>query len=217
MGQHCRAAGLAIGNNPSSNYANSNFDVPQALKGTAVYELPFGMGKPFMNQNAILDGVLGGWRLSGTLIYQSGTPYTVLDSGVNSYSQAGNVFANPIPGVSPESGNCPNGAAAHTVTCWFNPAAFQTPAEQGNGAFGYGGRNTLLGPKLSNINLALAKTWHYKERAGFTLTGNFVNVFNHPSFSIPNPNNDVNASNPGNITQLANGPRTIQLGARAIF
>jgi hypothetical protein len=205
------------GNNPSANYGNSNFDVPQSLKGTAVYELPFGMGKPYMNQNAILDGVLGGWRLSGTLIYQSGTPFTVLDTGVNSYSQAGNVFANPLPGISPTSGNCPNGAAAHTVTCWFNPAAFETPTDQGNGTFGYGGRNTLLGPKLSNINLALAKTWHYKERAGFTLTGNFVNVFNHPSFSIPNPNNDVNASNPGNITQLANGPRTIQLGARAFF
>ena len=39
-----------IGNNPSSNYGNSNFDIPQALKGTAIYELPFGMGKPFMNK-----------------------------------------------------------------------------------------------------------------------------------------------------------------------
>ena len=80
--------------------------------------------------------MLGGWRLSGTFIYQSGTPYTVLDSGVNDYSQAGNVFANPIAGTSPNSGTCANGAAVHTVTCWFNPAAFETPAEQGNGAFG---------------------------------------------------------------------------------
>ena len=28
---------------------------------------------------AIVDGVLGGWRLSGTFIYQSGTPFTVFD------------------------------------------------------------------------------------------------------------------------------------------
>ncbi len=83
--------------------------------------------------------------------------------------------------------------------------------------FGFGRRNTLLGPKLSDINLSLAKTWHYKERAGFTLRGDFVNVMNHPSFSLPNPNNDVNASQPGNITQLANGPRTVQLGARVFF
>jgi hypothetical protein len=204
-----------IGNNPSSNYANSNFDIPQALKGTAVYELPFGMGKPFMNQHAALDAVLGGWRLSGTFIYQSGTPFTVLDGGVNDYSQAGNVYANPVAGIDPKSGSCANGAEAHTVSCWFNTAAFETPAEQGNGAFGLGHRNSLFGPKLSDVNLALAKTWHYKERAGFTLTGNFVNVLNHPSFSLPN--NDMNGSNVGTISSLANGPRTIQLGARLFF
>jgi hypothetical protein len=86
---------------------------------------------------------------------------------------------------------------------------------QGNGSFGYGRRNTLFGPKLSDINLALAKTWHYKERAGFTLTGNFVNVMNHPSFSLPN--NDMNGSNVGTISAVSNGPRTIQLGARLFF
>jgi len=206
-----------LGNNLSSNYGNSNFDVPQALKGTAVYELPFGRGKTFMNQNAITDAVLGGWRLSGTLIYQSGTPFTVLDKGVNDYSQAGNVFANPIAGMNPESGTCPNGFKAHTIDCWFNYGAFQTPTEQGNGVFGYGRRNTLLGPKLSDINLSLAKTWNYGERVGFTLRGDFVNAMNHPSFSLPNSNNDVNASSPGSITSLSNGPRTVQLGARLSF
>ena len=202
-----------IGNNPSSNYGNSNFDIPQALKGTAVYELPFGMGKPFMN-NAIADAVLGGWRISGTFIYQDGTPFTVLDSGVNDYSQAGNVFANPT-GTSPKSGACPSGARVGTLSCWFNTAAFETPAEQGNGAFGYGRRNTLFGPKLSDINLSLAKTWHYKERAGLTLRGDFVNVVNHPSFSLPT--NDMNNSGVGTITSVSNGPRTIQLGARLFF
>ncbi|MGO9166011.1 MAG: hypothetical protein ACLP56_03990, partial [Candidatus Sulfotelmatobacter sp.] len=204
-----------IGNNPSSNYGNSNFDIPHALKGTAVYELPFGTGKPYMNNNVITDAVLGGWRVSGTFIYQSGTPFTVLDSGVNDYSQAGNVFANPVAGASPTSGTCPNnGAAVHTVSCWFNYAAFETPAEQGNGSFGTVGRNTLFGPKLSDVNLSLAKTWHYKERAGLTLRGDFVNALNHPSFALPN--NDVKNTN-AEIKSLANGPRTIQLGARITF
>jgi hypothetical protein len=221
-GSTAGAQAWQIGNNLSSNSGNSNFDIPQALKGTAVYELPFGKSKPFMNQNAILDGVLGGWRLSGTFIYQSGTPFTVQDAGINDYSQAGTAFANPIAGMNPFSGTCANGARTRTVTCWFNPAAFETPAVQGNGAFGYGRRNTLFGPKLSDVNLALAKTWHYKERSGFTLTGNFVNVFNHPSFSLPdtggpNGNPDISNSGAANITALANGPRTIQLGARIFF
>lgn len=219
-----------IGNNPAANYGNSNFDIPQALKGTVIYELPFGIGKAYMNHNALLDAALGGWRIAGTFIYQDGTPFTVLDDGVNDYSQAGNVFANPIKGVSPHSGAClVNGASVPVGTistafpynsCWFNPNAFETAGVQGNGTFGTGGRNTLFGPKLSDINLSLAKTWRYKERLGFTLRGDFINAMNHPSFALATggPNsNDVNCSCAGSITKLANGPRTIQLGARLAF
>ena len=67
----------------------------------------------------------------------------------------------------------------------------------------------------SDINLSLAKTWHYKERVGFTLRGDFVNAMNHPSFTLPN--NDVSNSGVASITGVSNGPRTIQLGARLAF
>jgi hypothetical protein len=153
--------------------------------------------------------------VAGTFIVQHGTPFTVLDNGVNDYSQAGNVFANPISGVSPHSGTCPNGAALGALSCWFNPAAYETPAEQGNGAFGIGGRNTLFGPKLVNIDLSLAKTWHVTERFGFTLRGDFINAFNHPSFDLPN--NDVSSSGVATITSVQNAPRFIQLGAKVTF
>ena len=203
-----------IGNNPASNYGNSNFDIPQSLKGTFTYELPFGIGKAYMKQNKAVDAVLGGWRVAGTFIVQHGTPFTVLDNGVNDYSQAGNVFANPN-GSSAKSGSCPNGAAVGTLSCWFNPAAFQTPAEQGNGAFGVGGRNTLFGPKLVNVDLSLAKTWHVTERFGLTLRGDFINAFNHPSFDLPN--NDVSSSGVATITSVQNAARFIQLGAKVTF
>jgi Carboxypeptidase regulatory-like domain len=204
-----------IGNNPAANYGNANFDIPQALKGTAVYALPIGHGQAFMSNNPVANAVIGGWRVSGTFILQDGTPFTVLDNGVNDYSQAGNVFANPVGGASALSGSCPNGARVGTLSCWINPSAFQTPSQQGNGAFGYGGRNTLFGPDLFNIDLSLAKTWHYKERFGFTLRSDFVNALNHPSFTLPN--NDVSSSGVATITGVSNNARTIQLGARFSF
>ncbi len=204
-----------FGNDPAANYANSNFDIPQAFKGTATYELPFGTGKQFMNNNAIADAVLGGWRLAGTWIWQSGTPFTVLDGGVNDYSQAGNVYADPIKGQSAKSGTCANGFAVGTVNCWFNPAAFETPTVQGNGVFGTGSRNTLFGPHLSDINMSLAKTWRYKERFGLTIRGDFINALNHPSFSLPN--NDVSSTAVGTITGVSNASRTIQLSGRISF
>jgi hypothetical protein len=204
-----------FGNDPASNYGNSNFDIPWAYKGTAQYELPFGIGKTYMNNNAIADAVLGGWRVAGTWIWQDGTPFTVLDNGVNDYSQAGSVYADPIKGMSPHSGTCANGFAVGTVNCWFNPAAFETPGVQGNGVFGTGSRNTLFGPHLSDINLSLAKTWRYKERFGLTIRGDFINALNHPSFSLPN--NDVSSTGVGTITGVSNASRTIQLSGRITF
>ncbi len=206
-----------IGNNPASNYGNSNFDIPQALKGTVTYQLPFGIGRPYAN-NKYLDAAVGGWRLAGTFIHQSGTPFTVLDNGVNDYSQAGNVYANPVSGVSPtiSNKNIGNIASSSPTATWFNPAAFETPAEQGNGTFGTLGRNTLFGPRLTNVDLSLAKTWTFTERKiGFTLRGDFINAFNHPSFNLPN--NDVSSSGVGTINGVSNAARFVQLGAKVTF
>ena len=207
-----------IGNNPATNYGNSNFDIPQALKGTFTYELPFGTDKPYLNNNKFLDAAVGGWRVAGTFIHQSGTPFTVVDNGVNAYAQAGSVYANPVSGVSPtiSNKNIGNIASSTPTATWFNPAAFETPAQQGNGTFGTLGRNTLFGPRLTNVDLSLAKTWTFTERKiGFTLRGDFINAFNHPSFDLPN--NDVSSSGVGTITGVANSARFIQLGAKLTF
>src|SRR6202041_2898464 len=80
-----------IGNNPSANYGNSNFDIPNAFKGIVSYELPFGQGKQYLNHNEVTNIVAGGWRLSGTFIAQSGNPFTVIDgNGKDNNSQCGN-------------------------------------------------------------------------------------------------------------------------------
>jgi len=48
-------------------------DVTHALKGTFVYELPFGQGKRFASDsNAVMESLIGGWQISGTGRLQSG-------------------------------------------------------------------------------------------------------------------------------------------------
>ncbi len=66
-----------IANNPAANYSNSNFDVRHAFKGYAVYQLPFGRGARFLNNSTLLDEVVGGWQISGTVVLQTGNPFTV--------------------------------------------------------------------------------------------------------------------------------------------
>ena len=48
-------------------------DVPHAVKGTFVYELPFGQGRRYgTNAGPVLDRIIGGWSVSGTARVQSG-------------------------------------------------------------------------------------------------------------------------------------------------
>ena len=43
------------------------------ITGAAIYELPFGKGRALMNSgNPILDGIFGGWSLSGLFTYNTG-------------------------------------------------------------------------------------------------------------------------------------------------
>jgi hypothetical protein len=207
-----------IGDDPKSNYGDSNFDIPHAFKGIVAYELPFGEGKAYLHGNNVVDAIAGGWRLSGSFIHQSGNPFTVFDSKNNSYSQCSTNNNNNggcvwfLNRVSDPFSSVPAGA-------YFNPAAFTDPAV---GTFGTNGRNNLRGPRLTVFNMSLAKGFHFKERFGLELRADFVNVFNHPSFQPPNA--DISSgANFGVITpsETAGGttvaPRSGQLSARFTF
>jgi hypothetical protein len=166
-----------IGNNPKANYANSNFDIPHALKGIVAYELPFGNGKAYLKANRMEDALVGGWRISGTFIHQSGNPFTVYDSNNQSGSDAGTWYVNQ---VSNSSSNVP--AMKDQGISYFNPYAYTAATP---GTFGTNGRNTLRGPRLTVVNMSLAKNIRFGERFGLELRADFVNALNHPSFEPP--------------------------------
>ena len=96
-------------------------------KGYFLYQLPFGRGKQFLNNNTLLDAIIGGWQISDTLVVQSGQPFTPVMQTDTSYSLAGsnftlypNLIGNPT-------------LASRGVKQWFNEAAFAPPAA---GTFG---------------------------------------------------------------------------------
>ena len=208
-----------IGNNPALNYGNSNFDIPNAFKGYAAYDLPFGEGKRWLNHGQALDAIVGGWRLSGTFIAQSGNPFTVtVNSNLNStFTGCGNGcswYPNVVGNV--------NGPK--TTSEWFNTAAFVAPPSGSPTqlfAFGDEGRNILRGPRLSVVNLSLAKRFSYKERYHLELRADFVNALNHPSLGTPG--NALGGNNFGEINNstanngVAVAPRSGQLSAVFTF
>ena len=202
-------------NQSSKNYGPSNFDIRNSFKGYAVYELPFGRGKMFLNQSRLLDGVVGGWQISGTIVESSGNPFQVFGNG-NTYTQAGSQYPNrnAAVGIKPQGGR--------TYNEWYNPAAFSAP---GNGNFGTLGRNPLVGPGLNYVNMSGGKTFTMPgERVKLQIRCDAQNAFNHPSFGVPNgtlatPDANGNYTGPttGQINSLTVGGRSVQLGARLSF
>lgn len=199
----------------ASNYGNSNFDIRHAIKGMMVYELPFGKGRRFLNSNAFLDEVVGGWQTSATLWWHTGQPYTVIAAnnnsasenpgGTNESSQFLNVVGNPVP-------------SNPTLQNWYSANAFAQPNA---GTFGDERRNQFFGPRFSEVNFSLGKNFAVTERIGFQFRIDSYNIFNHPSFSNPNTGQsfgtDGAPTSSGNITSTASGPRSFQLNARISF
>lgn len=199
---------------PSANYGASNFDVRNAFKGYAVYELPIGKGKPILNNNSIVDAVIGGWQIAGTIVKSSGNPFTV-DATQNTYQQAGTSFPNWVPGVSPIPKD-------RSIKNWFNPAAFSQPAD---GTFGNVKRNSLYGPGLNQVNLSGSKSFSIRESVKLQIRCDAQNAFNHPSFGVPGDASLGGSSGPGTqyttgtttINTTTVGGRNVQLGARLTF
>lgn len=215
-----------LANDPSSNYANSNFDVRNAFKGYVVYELPFGRGRQFLNTNSLVDAVIGGWQASSTVVLSSGNPFSVFGNQ-STYAQAGTQWPNWNPGVSPKPQH-------RTFDEWFNPAAFTRPAD---GTFGNVGRNSLTGPGIENVNISASKTFSLPwEGIKLQIRGDASNAFNHPSWGPPGQSGVALGFNTrpqgappipvgtpyetpssGQITTLEVGARNLQLGARLSF
>ena len=197
---------------PAANYGNSNFDVRNALKGSLVYQLPVGKGKRFLNSNPYLDALVGGWQTSATMVVHSGQPFTVVTTSNNAAADNPGSSASQYPNVIGDP------HLSHpTIQNWYNVAAFAQPAA---GTFGNEGRNSLVGPDLSEIDFSLGKNFALRERMGLQFRIDGYNVFNHPSFGIPNTGvafaNGAPTSSSA-ITSTTIGPRAFQLNARISF
>ena len=55
----------------------SVFDVRDNVTVDAVYELPFGPGKPFLNASGWVGKVVGGWEMSSLGFWHTGHPLTI--------------------------------------------------------------------------------------------------------------------------------------------
>lgn len=191
---------------PASNYGLSNQDRKFGFNADAVYDLPFGKGRTFLNHGAALDYIAGGWQASGIFYFRTGQPYTMTmnnnlsgDSGDSSWYP--NVVGNPK-------------LSNPTTSDWFNLSAFQQPTP---GTWGDERRNFMIGPNESYLNFSMAKSFPIPklETGAFQIRLDANNVLNHTSFK--NPNATVNGGSEGQIQGTTVSGRVLQLGGKFSF
>ncbi|MGA8183573.1 MAG: carboxypeptidase regulatory-like domain-containing protein [Terriglobia bacterium] len=195
-----------------------DYDRTHRLAVSYLYPLPF-----FQHGTGFAHRALGGWDVSGVTIFQSGTPFSILDSGGGTAFDAPStilVGASLAPGSSHSSGLTSGGTEAR-LTHYVNLSAFvPAPVIGSDGlATGFGslGRNIYRGPFEQNWDLSLIRDFHFKERYGVRFTCDFFNVWNHPSFSSPAFTDVASPSNFGQITSTENNPRIVQFSLKLSF
>jgi len=203
--------------NPGLDYGNVSFTRKSRFLATFLYDLPFGKGKMLVqNANPVLDHVIGGWELSGYMLFQTGPWLTVTvpaadPSGTGFVSNIGNGRADTVAGQSPLATN-------PTIGQWLNPAAFAIP-KNNIGRFGDDPLGEFAGPGTQSVSLSLMKAVQIRESMRLQFGGQAANLFNHPNYNPPNTT--LNTAPFGTIAGLQSaegaGPRVLQLIGRFTF
>ncbi len=226
--------------NPGLERARTPYDIRHAFKANYSYELPFGKGKRWSG-NAITNAVVGNWILSGIWSYQAGAPYSVL-SGYGTLNRAarstatntvsvygttmsqlaplmeglfmtgnGPYFVSPTVIGSDGRGAAQAGSAPFAGQLFFNPTA---------GNVGNLQRRMFTGPWQWSWDMAIKKSFKFRERHSVDLGAEFINFSNHPTFYVPpatagdygsTTNFNVNNSTFGQISSMNYNPRIVQL------
>jgi Carboxypeptidase regulatory-like domain len=188
----------------------SDFNVPQRFVTSWYYVLPF-----FAKREGLVGKALSDWSVSGIVTYQSGLPFTVIDSGGGTaFPTAGSdiITASLAPGET-YADTPTSGGIQQRLNHWLNYSAFTfAPVVGPDGSTGFGTlrRNTFSGPHQSDWDLTVAKTFPLTERQHLEFRTDFFNAFNHPSFATPTFPDVESPSNFTAISSTTGTPRLIQ-------
>ena len=186
--------------NLAADYGLSDFDHRHRFTLSPIYQLPFGRGRKYGGSvNGFVDGVIGGWDLTGIVTLQSGAPFSVSMSSNASLNTGTFLRPNRIC-----NGN--KAGDQRTLTAYYDTSCFVNPPQY---TFGNTGRNILIGPSYQTIDAGLHKDFHIREALGMQFRAEFFNLFNTANFGFPN--NSIGSAAAGRISSLATGATARQM------
>ena len=229
---------------PGLNTGRSVFEVTHVVSANAIYELPFGREKRWLNSHGLTDAIVGGWQVATIFAWQSGSPISIY-SGRGTFNRAGRsnctdpiscntalttlseseiknllgVFKQPdgkIYWIDPKVIDATTGRAVGADNLG-NTATFDGQVFFNPVAGGVGNLSILAfdGPPQFRVDLALSKRFRLTDRYRFEIKGEAFNLTNTPSFFRGDM--DVNSTTFGRLTSVNVNPRVVQLSARFEF
>jgi hypothetical protein len=196
----------------------SDFDRPHRLVASYFYALPL-----FGNEKGWKRHLLNGWGISGISVFQSGLPFSIMDSNAGSAYAALTTIpttASLAPGATIASGYS-SGSIGSRINGYLNVAAFKPAPVIGDDraatAFGTLGRNTYRGPFEQNWDVSIIKNFALTERQKVRFTADLFDLWNHPVFSAPAFTDVENPAAFGQIISTENNPRIIQFSLKWSF
>ena len=218
---------------------------PHLISWNGVYELPFGRGKHFgHNVSKGLNELLGGWQVafigtwrSGFWMGVNGSEYLFGNPSLDASQRltmdifgrkqllyfkgdftptaATNVDLTKLEALIPVD------RSQRVLRPLGTDFSNRLPFKLANGQvvstsitdnLSWNSRNFFVGPRSWNADATIFKYFGITEKAKLRLAGDFFNFLNHPNNLNPNTTTGLI-----NLSQQANDPRIIQLGARIEF
>lgn len=178
----------------------SAFDVRHNFVLNAVYELPFGPGKTFLNNGGAIGKVVGGWSLSSIGLWHTGHPLTVkmdLGGGISGGPFDGFSYTYLLPDGNDQTDQRPDlipgvpltvpGGGRYGVPL-VNAAAFQAPPVDSNGnflRFGDAPNGVFRALHSWQTDLALTKETRLTEQVSMEFAVQAFNILNHVQLGDP--------------------------------
>jgi hypothetical protein len=202
------------------------------IKDYSVYELPFGNGHRINPRH--LSRVVGGWRISGTMVWQSGAPFSIT-SGRGTLNRAGRSYYNTANTSLTKSqlndvvkfqmtGNGPMIVGNSAINSddgtgvnidgepFFQGQIFSNPSA---GTLGVLQRRLFSGPWTFGTDLSIIKSINVTESQRVDVRMDAINALNHTTFWSGDQN--INSNTFGTVTSMFYAPRKLQFELKYTF
>ncbi len=226
---------------PGIERTRSEFHITHVINANAIWELPFGEGRRFLDRGGIANALAGGWQLSSIVHWQSGVPFSIL-AARGTFNRAGRSAGNmAVTDLSREEMQALIGIFKQPDgrIYFIDPKVIDPTTGRGVGTDSLGNAATFAGqvffnptageigtlqrlsldaPSIFQMDLSLSK----RQRIGGRYSAEFkieaFNVFNSPIFDFADT--DINSQTFGRVTQLepnATASRVVQLAVKFNF